>query len=127
MEEISSTLFAEEFYHGTARLIPGEFATNRVAYFAQNKEDAIEHAMMDTSWEGEVPYLIIARLHCTNPAVLDVLTMQDLHTPEHKLLLMKLRAEGYDCALEAEGHISEVAVINPNKIEVLKIINLQND
>lgn len=123
------------FYHGTARddieYINArekiEFASDRVAYFTQNRAVAEEYAWMDAEMDEGPPHLVTVKLRCHNPVFLPLHTMQDIHLPyRHANLLKTLIDSGYDCIM-TEG-IDEIAVIDPSKIDIISIENLdEND
>lgn len=111
------------FYHGTAvEKGTGFYGT---AYFTQNKDEATEYAWMDAETDGGVPMLYAVRLHCTNPAFLDTISMQDLaQTREGNAKAEELTTQGHDVVLSNEDGHDEVCVLDSSKIEILKIIKL---
>ena len=111
------------FYHGTALEKTNGFS--HTAYFTQNKELATEYAWMDSECDGDPPMLVAVRLHCTKPAALDTMLMQDLAQHEHgRIKAAELIAAGYDCAVSDQYGHDEVCVLDPSKIEVLEVIKL---
>lgn len=104
------------FYHGTALEKTNGFS--HTAYFTQNKELATEYAWMDSECDGDPPMLVAVRLHCTKPAALDTMLMQDLAQHKHG------RITGYDCAVSDQTGHDEVCVLDPSKIEVIEVIEV---
>lgn len=111
------------FYHGTA-LEKGE-GFRHTAYFTQNRNEATEYAWMDSEVDADPPMLIKVRLHCTNPAVLDWMLLQDLaQNKEGRAKAAELMAAGHDVVISSTPGHDEVCVLDPSKIEVIEVIKL---
>lgn len=92
------------FYHGTALEKTNGFS--HTAYFTQNKELATEYAWMDSECDGDPPMLVAVRLHCTKPAALDTMLLQDLAQHAYgRTKAAELMAAGHDVAVSSmPGH-----------------------
>lgn len=110
------------FYHGTARQNLDFHESPRVSYFTQDMAVAREYAEGDAMDEGDIPVVIKARLDLHNPAVLDMIEMQDLHFMPQRVA--ELVAQGHDCAVYDHEAGDEVAVFGSAPIKIIEIIKV---
>ena len=76
---------------------------------------------MDAQVDAGTPRVIRVRLSVKNPAVLDEIEMQDLHSRPDRVA--KLRGQGHDCAIGP--YDVEIAVFGNQNIHVREIIDVQ--
>lgn len=108
-----------DMYHGTARRRL-DFSPTHVAFFTPDLAVAWSHAEMDAEVDGGTPRVFRVKLSVQNPIKLDTELMQDLHLPDHRDLVARLQAEGYDCAIGA--YDGEVCVFNRKDIHIQEVL-----
>jgi hypothetical protein len=105
------------FYHGTARSNLA-FHPVAVSYWTTDYDEALDHAVNDRWDEGEIPFVIEARLDFRHPIQMETMKMQDLHIRhEYGAEVAQLVQQGYD--LVFHEYPGEVCVIDPRIVHVV--------
>lgn len=108
-------------HHGSARHNRA-FWPKSPAYFTPSLTMAREYAYMDAEVDGGTAFVVTARIIATNPALMDLTTLQDLHYSELRGYFDYLIGRGHDCALPYDpACLDEVVVFGPETIEVVSI------